>query len=342
MENNNTGEILHLHPKTKYDTIRTTNHVLSTISKNMYLMGTNNIFKGMTKKQHEFMTFVLRGLQIFVNRWNNTYIDELGRYFADLSIDEKVNVLKEANPFLVVDAEELIPFLKSTTSAKFRNINKREALKYMEEIQSISNSMVVCQDIFNRETSSGTITSFSLFNAVSLKYKSEKGEIITVDTFDLLINPMAYESILLLFDALDSKGFGNTILEILLDIKSPYAKNLWFFISRFSNYIDRPKGNKYSTKLLYSVLSGEEKLRYQDLKQAITSLNRVLAKYPVDGEPVQLEIEPTKTRKNVILEVALRCNNLQQLINSYTQPVQRGRIVQPVQREHSTSDDIIF
>ena len=335
MEKTNTqeGTVLHLHPKTKFDTIRTTNHVLSTISRNMYVMGTNNIFRGMTKKQHEFMTFVLRGLQIWVNRWNNTYIEELGLYFVDLPIEEKVNILKKDNPFLVVEAEELIPFLKSTTSKKFRNINKQEALKYMEEIQSISNSMVVCQDIFNRETSSGTITSYNLFNAVSLNYKSEKGEIITVNTFDLLINPVAYESILLLFDALDSKGFGNTILEILLDIQSPYAKNLWFFISRFSNYIDRPQGNKYSTKLLYSVLSGEEKLRYQDLTRAVTALNRVLAKYPVDGEPVELEIEPTKTKKREVTEVALRCINLQQLINSYIQSDQRPRI---------TSADTIF
>lgn len=329
MEKTNTqeGAILHLHTKTKYDTIRTTNHVLSTISRNMYVMGTNNIFRGMTKKQHEFMTFILRGLQILVNNWNNTYIDELGLYFVDLPIEQKVEILKKDNPFLVVEAEELIPFLKSTTSAKFRNINKQEALKYIEEIQSISNNMVVCQDIFNRHTAKGKITSYILFSAVSLNYKSEKGEIITVDTFDLLINPMAYESILLLFDALDAKGFGSTILEILLDIQSPYAKNLWFFISRFSKYIDRPQGNKYSAKLLYSVLSGEEKLSYQDLRRAITSLNRVLAKYPVDGEPVELEIEPTKTKKREVTEVALRCINLQQLINSYVQSAQRPRLM---------------
>lgn len=316
---------LNLTSKTKYDTIRTTNHVLETISKNMFLMSSNNVFRGMTKKQHEFLTFVLKQLQVEVNKWNNTYIEST--QFMDLPIEDKVQILQEHNPFFTISTDEIIPFLKATGSHKFRKITKQEALKYIREIQNFANQLVVCQDIYDAQQNRGNIISYPLFSATSLDYSLDKGKLITINHFDLLINPAAYEVILNLFNALDVKGFGSTIIEVLLDINSVYAKNLWFFISRFSNYIDRPKGNKYSTKLLYSVLSGEEKLRYQDLTQSVKILNKVLTKYLVDGEPVQLEIEPTKKKDNKITEVALRCINLQELINSYSQYVQRERLL---------------
>ena len=259
---------LYLKTKKKTDYIATTTDLLHTIKNNTYMIYPGNVYKPITAKQHDFMTFILRGLHIMVN---TLFAEEL----QDLTLKEKTQYIQENSPFFKINVDDILPFLQRTSTGSFRNISKQDGLQYVEQLRQMSNTLALYR-IIDNEDGTGQIQSINLFSFTSLDYKEVNGQLIDILSFDLYINPQAVESILIIFDTwFGNKGFGKTYIDVLLNLRSVHSKNLYYFISRYANLIGREQGHTINLSTITKYLGIDKQTRpYNKLMQIVQQFNK--------------------------------------------------------------------
>ena len=295
---------LYLKSRNSEDSILTTNHVLESLKQNCSVIYPKNLNRGMTVKEHDFMTYVFKALQVWVNQLNKETVNDEGLQFADLSMPEKIEYMKEHEPFFKVEVDEMKEFLNRTNTTNFRRVSINETFKFLQEIYDLSHNLVIAT---LKEDEEGNITGgiMDLFPYTSFQGRKLTQNDINLKTFDLYINPYAYESILTVFNAFDKGGYGNTNIQILEGFRTVYTKNLWYFVSRYVNLIATQQGFKVKLKTITDYLGISEQERpFNKLKQIVNSFNKEMLKYNV-----QLIVEPVKT-KTKITHVILKSGNV--------------------------------
>lgn len=298
---------IHLKTKTLEDSVLTTNHVLESLKQNTSVIYPKNLNRGMTVKEHDFMTYVFKALQVWVNDLNKTTVNEEGLQFYDLSMSDKIKYMKEHEPFFKIEVDEMKQFLSRTDNTNFRYVSVKDTFNFLQQIYSLSHNLVIAT---LKEDDNGNITGgiMDLFPYTSFQGRQLELDNIDINTFDLYINPYAYESILTVFNAFDKGGYGNTNIQILEGFRTVYTKNLWYFVSRYVNLIDTKQGFKVKLKTITDYLGiSEQRQPMEKLKQIVKSFNKEMLKYNV-----QLIIEPVKT-KNKITHVILKSSNVKSI-----------------------------
>lgn len=298
---------LHLKTKTSKDSVLTTNHVLESLKQNTSVIYPKNLSRGMTVKEHDFMTYMFKALQVWVNELNKEIVNDEGLQFYDLSMQDKVKYMKEHEPFFKVEVDEMKEFLRKTDNTTFRKVSIKDTFNFLQQIYDLSHNLVLAT---LKEDEEGNITGgiMDLFPYTSFQGRQLDPKNINIKTFDLYINPYAYESILTVFNALDNGGYGNTNIQILEGFRTVYTKNLWYYVSRYVNLIDTPQGFKVKLKNITDYLGiSEQRQPMEKLKQIVKSFNKEMLKYNV-----QLIIEPVKT-KNKITHVILKSSNVKSI-----------------------------
>lgn len=298
---------LHLRTKTSKDSVLTTNHVLESLKQNSTIIYPKNLSRGMTVKEHDFMTYMFKALQVWVNELNKETVNDEGLQFADLSMAEKVKYMKEHEPFFKIEVDEMKQFLRKTDNTNFRYVSIKDTFNFLQQIYDLSHNLVLAT---LKEDEEGNITGgiMDLFPYTSFQGRQLNPNDINLKTFDLYINPYAYESILTVFNALDKGGYGNTNIQILEGFRTVYTKNLWYYVSRYVNLIDTPQGFKVKLKTITDYLGiSEQKQPMEKLKQIVNSFNKEMLQYNV-----QLIVEPVKT-KNKITHVVLKSSNVKSI-----------------------------
>lgn len=298
---------LHLRTKTSKDSVLTTNHVLESLKQNSTIIYPKNLSRGMTVKEHDFMTYMFKALQVWVNELNKETVNEEGLQFSDLSMDEKIKYMKEHEPFFKIEVDEMKQFLRKTDNTNFRYVSIKDTFNFLQQIYDLSHNLVLAT---LKEDEEGNITGgiMDLFPYTSFQGRQLNPNDINLKTFDLYINPYAYESILTVFNALDKGGYGNTNIQILEGFRTVYTKNLWYYVSRYVNLIDTPQGFKVKLKTITDYLGISDQERpYNNLKKIVNSFNKEMLQYNV-----QLIVEPVKT-KNKITHVILKSSNVKSI-----------------------------
>lgn len=298
---------LHLRTKTSKDSVLTTNHVLESLKQNSTIIYPKNLSRGMTVKEHDFMTYMFKALQVWVNELNKETVNDEGLQFADLSMAEKVKYMKEHEPFFKIEVDEMKQFLRKTDNTNFRYVSIKDTFNFLQQIYDLSHNLVLAT---LKEDEEGNITGgiMDLFPYTSFQGRQLNPNDINLKTFDLYINPYAYESILTVFNALDKGGYGNTNIQILEGFRTVYTKNLWYYVSRYVNLIDTPQGFKVKLKTITDYLGISDQERpYNNLKKIVNSFNKEMLQYNV-----QLIVEPVKT-KNKITHVILKSSNVKSI-----------------------------
>ena len=294
---------LYLKTKASTDSILTTNSLLHSISENNCMVLTNG---AMTVKQCDFMTFIFKGLQIMVNNLNNTEVDEY-MDFRDLDMEVKVQYIQQNRPFLKVDVDTILPFLKTTNTGKTRRVTKQEALDYIAQLNDFADKMRICTTI-NKGERIQSIQSIHLFSMASVDVEEEAGGLLNIKTFDLLINLDAVPYILTLFDYND--GYGHTQIQTILRLKSVHSKNLHYYICRYKTLINSNTGYKVNVSTLTKYL-GINKLNrpYKQLIQIIDKYNKEMM-----DSGYELIVTPTKKgKKGQVLQIILKMQPIKQL-----------------------------
>ena len=300
---------LHLKTKTSEDSVLTTNHVLESLKQNCSVIYPKNLSRGMTVKEHDFMTYMFKALQVWVNELNREIVNVNDEYlqFEDLSMEEKVKYMKEHEPFFKIEVDEIKQFLRKTDNTTFRKVSINETFNFLQQIYDLSHNLVLAT---LKEDEEGNITGgiMDLFPYTSFQGRQLKLNNIDIKTFDLYINPYAYEAILTVFNALDKGGYGNTNIQILEGFRTVYTKNLWYYVSRYVNLIDTPQGFKVKLKTITDYLGISEQDRpFNNLKKIVNSFNKEMLQYNV-----KLIVEPVKTR-NKITHVILKSDNVKSI-----------------------------
>lgn len=298
---------LHLKTKTQEDSVLTTNHVLESLKQNTSVIYPKNLNRGMTVKEHDFMTYVFKALQVWVNDLNKTTVNEEGLQFYDLSMPDKIKYMKEHEPFFKIEVEEVKEFLSRTDATNFRKVSIKDTFNFLQQIYDLSHNLVIAT---LKEDDNGNITGgiMDLFPYTSFQGRRLNLDNINIKTFDLYVNPYAYESILTVFNAFDKGGYGNTNIQILEGFRTVYTKNLWYFVSRYVNLIDTKQGFKVKLKTITDYLGiSEQRQPMEKLKQIVKSFNKEMLQYNV-----QLILEPVKT-KNKITHVILKSSNVKSI-----------------------------
>ena len=298
---------LHLKTKTSKDSVLTTNHVLESLKQNSTIIYPKNLSRGMTVKEHDFMTYMFKALQVWVNELNKEIVNDEGLQFADLSMADKIKYMKEHEPFFKIEVDEMKQFLSRTDNTNFRYVSVKETFNFLQQIYDLSHNLVLAT---LKEDEDGNITGgiMDLFPYTSFQGRQLNPNDINLKTFDLYINPYAYESILTVFNALDKGGYGNTNIQILEGFRTVYTKNLWYYVSRYVNLIDTPQGFKVKLKTITDYLGiSDQKQPMEKLKQIVKSFNKEMLQYNV-----QLIVEPVKT-KNKITHVILKSSNVKSI-----------------------------
>lgn len=298
---------LHLRTKTSKDSVLTTNHVLESLKQNSTIIYPKNLSRGMTVKEHDFMTYMFKALQVWVNELNKETVNDEGLQFSDLSMDEKIKYMKDHEPFFKIEVDEMKQFLRKTDNTNFRYVSIKDTFNFLQQIYDLSHNLVLAT---LKEDEEGNITGgiMDLFPYTSFQGRQLNPNDINLKTFDLYINPYAYESILTVFNALDEGGYGNTNIQILEGFRTVYTKNLWYYVSRYVNLIDTPQGFKVKLKTITDYLGiSEQKQPMEKLKQIVNSFNKEMLQYNV-----QLIVEPVKT-KNKITHVILKSSNVKSI-----------------------------
>lgn len=318
---------LYLHTKTEEDSILTTNHMLETLKQNTNIIYPKNINRGMTAKEHDFMTYVFKALQVFVNQVNKIEVN--GVQFLDMTLDERLEYLAEHEEarFLKLDADDVFKFFGRTNTGKSRYVSTKDLLEYLRKIHDLTNNMVLATV---EETPEGTKTSIAtLFPYISSFKGNQEGREVDVETFDLYINPYAYTNILQLFTG--GKGYGSTNISRLELFRTANAKNLWYYVSRYVNLIDSKTGLKVKLKTLTDFLGiSDSKRPYKELCQIAKAFNKITGKYGVE-----LTLEPVKRGKNIYY-VILKAPGLKVLTGYKEQP----KMEEPKQEE--PGEDLVF
>lgn len=298
---------LHLKTKTQEDSVLTTNHVLESLKQNTSVIYPKNLNRGMTVKEHDFMTYVFKALQVWVNDLNKTIVNEEGLQFYDLSMPDKIKYMKEHEPFFKIEVDEMKEFLSRTDATNFRKVSIKDTFNFLQQIYDLSHNLVIAT---LKEDDNGNITGcvMDLFPCTSFQGRRLNLDNINIETFDLYVNPYAYESIVTVFNAFDKGGYGNTNIQILEGFRTVYTKNLWYFVSRYVNLIDTKQGFKVKLKTITDYLGISEQERpFNNLKKIVNSFNKEMLKYNV-----QLILEPVKT-KNKITHVILKSSNVKSI-----------------------------
>ena len=298
---------LHLKTKTSKDSVLTTNHVLESLKQNSTIIYPKNLSRGMTVKEHDFMTYMFKALQVWVNELNKEIVNDEGLQFADLSMADKIKYMKEHEPFFKIEVDEMKQFLSRTDNTNFRYVSVKETFNFLQQIYDLSHNLVLAT---LKEDEDGNVTGgiMDLFPYTSFQGRQLNPNDINLKTFDLYINPYAYESILTVFNALDKGGYGNTNIQILEGFRTVYTKNLWYYVSRYVNLIDTPQGFKVKLKTITDYLGISDQERpFNKLKQIVNSFNKEMLQYNV-----QLIVEPVKTR-NKITHVILKSSNVKSI-----------------------------
>lgn len=298
---------LYLKSRNSEDSILTTNHVLESLKQNCSVIYPKNLSRGMTVKEHDFMTYIFKALQVWVNQLNKEIVNDEGLQFYDLSMPEKIEYMKEHEPFFKVEVDEMKEFLSKTDDTNFRYVSINDTFKYLQQIHDLSHNLVIAT---LKKDEEGNITGgiMDLFPYTSFQGRQLTQNDINLKTFDLYINPYAYESILTVFNAFDEGGYGNTNIQILEGFRTVYTKNLWYFVSRYVNLIATQQGFKVKLKTITDYLGiSEQRQPMEKLKQIVNSFNKEMLKYDV-----QLIVEPVKT-KNKITHVILKSSNVKSI-----------------------------
>lgn len=298
---------LYLKSRNSEDSILTTNHVLESLKQNCSVIYPKNLNRGMTVKEHDFMTYIFKALQVWVNQLNKETVNEEGLQFYDLSMQDKIKYMKEHEPFFKVEVEEIKEFLNRTDTTNFRRVSINETFKFLQELYDLSHNLVIAT---LKEDEEGNMTGgiMDLFPYTSFQGRKLTQNKINIHTFDLYINPYAYESILTVFNAFDKGGYGNTNIQILEGFRTVYTKNLWYFVSRYVNLIDTQQGFKVKLKTITDYLGiSEQRQPMEKLKQIVNSFNKEMLQYNV-----QLIVEPVKT-KNKITHIILKSSNVKSI-----------------------------
>lgn len=283
-------QTVYLKTKTSKDSIRVNNDLLLTVSNNRYILGPNDSKKVITNKQHDFMTFIFKGLQIMMNDLDNRDIN--GIQFADLSFDDKITYMESNIPFFEINSDDIIPFLEMTSSGKVHHISKMDALTLVSDINVMANTLSLYTD--KEYNDRGEMSKILLFPTSSLKYESLNGSLINITSFSLKINSDAIPYILALFDK--SQSFGTAYIEHLLRLKNVHNKNLYYFMSRYESLISRENGFDIKLSTITDHLGiSKSKRPYSDLIQIVKSFNKDLSKM---GNTYDLVITPIKKDKH--------------------------------------------
>lgn len=318
---------LYLKTKASTDSILTTNNLLHSISENNCMVLTNG---AMTVKQCDFMTFIFKGLQIMVNNLNNTEVDEY-MDFRDLDMEVKVQYIQQNRPFLKVDVDTILPFLKTTNTGKTRRVTKQEALNYIAQLNEFADKMCICTTI-NKGERIQSIQSIHLFSMASVDVEEEAGGLLNIKTFDLLINLDAVPYILTLFDY--NNGYGHTQIQTILRLKSVHSKNLHYYICRYKTLINSNTGYKVNVSTLTKYLGIDKQTRpYNQLIQIIKYYNKEMM-----DSGYQLIVTPTKKgKKGQILQVILKMQPIKQL--KYTNNKDRSNCNKITTDNNNRGDD---
>lgn len=284
-------QTVYLKTKTKYDSVRVNNNLLLTVSNNRYIIGPNDMYESViTNKQHDFMTFIFKALQIMMNDLDKRNID--GIQFADLPFNDKITYMENNINFFEINSDDVIPFLEMTSSGKIHHISKMDALKLVDSIGRMANTMRLYRDKEDNER--GEMLAITLFPTASLKYESVDGSLINITSFSLRINPDAIPFILAVFDK--SQSFGNAYIEHLLRLKNVHNKNLYYFMARYESLISRENGFDIMLSTITKYLGiAKSKRPYSDLIQIVKSFNKDLSKM---GNTYDLVITPIKKDKH--------------------------------------------
>ena len=314
---------LYLSTKTEKDSIGVTNNLLHTINGNTYILGPKDFNNQITTKQHDFMTYIFKGLQVMVNKLNNTVIQE--QYFHDLPLQSKIDYMKENCNFFEVKIEDVIPFLERTPTGT-RHISRRDALIKIQQIDNLSN--IIKLYTIKKNGNKGELQSITLFPTVSLKYEEIDRKLISITSFDLYINPDAMPFILEVFDK--TKGFGNGYIEHILSLKSVHSKNLYYYISRYANLVTSNTGYTVNLDNVTKYLGINKNDRpYKDLQDIIKKFNKDLTKI---YNNCKLVITPTKKGKGgTVIQINLK------LVSTNTIPYSNTK-----HSEKSNNSDIWF
>lgn len=284
---------VYLKTKTSNDSIRVNNDLLLTVSNNRYIIGPNDMYESViTNKQHDFMTFIFKALQIMMNDLDKRNID--GIQFADLPFNDKITYMENNINFFEINSDDVIPFLEMTSSGKIHHISKMDALKLVDSIGRMANTMGLYKTSYNDNTNQGEVSAITLFPTASLKYESVDGSLINITSFSLRINPDAIPFILAVFDK--SQSFGNAYIEHLLRLKNVHNKNLYYFMARYESLISRENGFDIMLSTITKYLGiAKSKRPYSDLIQIVKSFNKDLSKM---GNTYDLVITPIKKDKH--------------------------------------------
>ena len=286
-------QTVYLKTKTKYDSVRVNNDLLLTVSNNRYILGPNDIYESViTSKQHDFMTFIFKALQIMMNDLDNRDIN--GVQFIDLQFDDKINYMENNINFFEINSDNVIPFLEMTSSGKVHHISKMDALKLVDSIGRMANTMRLYKTSYSDNTNQGEVSAITLFPTASLKYEMVDDSLIDITSFSLRINPDAIPFILEVFDK--SNGFGTAYIDQLLKLKSVHNKNLYYFLARYESLISREIGFDVMLTTVTKYLGiSKSKKPYKDLNQIVKSFNKDLSKM---GNTYDLVVTPIKKNKH--------------------------------------------
>ena len=286
-------QTVYLKTKTSKDSIRVNNDLLLTVSNNRYILGPNDMYESViTNKQHDFMTFIFKALQIMMNDLDNRDIN--GIQFIDLQFDDKINYMENNINFFEINVDNVIPFLEMTSSGKVHHISKMDALKLVDSIGRMANTRLLYKTSYNENTNEGEVSAITLFPTASLKYDIIDDSLIDITSFSLRINPDAIPFILAVFDK--SNGFGTAYIDQLLKLKNVHNKNLYYYLARYESLINRKNGFDVMLTTVTKYLGiSRSKRPYKDLTQIVNSFNKDLSKM---GNTHDLVVTPIKKNKH--------------------------------------------
>jgi len=275
------------------DYIVTTNNLLHTINQNSCMVLTNG---AMTVKQYDFMVFIFKGLQIYVNNIRKEIQHSFEVDSMDF-VDEDVTQYILDHRFIKVDFEDMIQFLQKTNNGNTRYISKKDLLNYLSQIQTMCNNLMLkCE--FMDNNGQDKIFTRNLFSGTSYDGKNAN-ELINMYSFDLLLSVDALPFILELFNT--ANGFGQTQIETILKLKSVNSKNLHFFICRYISLIKGGFDVNVRTLTKYLGINNHDR-PYADLKDIIKRYNK-----EIEDTGTKITITPIKKgKKGQILKISLK------------------------------------